>query len=93
MAAAFRARRAPAGKFLTLRKLQNQVQHQKRQRRKAAAKLEAALASKVSGRIQRTWFVRVGLADPSVPATTLEDFLTSFPESETKSISKTYIGT
>lgn len=75
-----------------IRSLQNQVQHLKRKRAEVKRKLDAAIGEKVSGRIQNVWYTRVALVDPSVPTRTLEQFCTSFPQVETQSISRTYIG-
>jgi len=77
---------------LNFRSLQNRAQHLKKKRAEAERELDKARSEKVSGRIQHIWCVRVGLIDPSIPATTLEQFCTNFPEVETKSIGSTYIG-
>ena len=63
----------------TARQLSQSVTYQKKRRTEAEKALQEAVASKTSGRIAHLWFVRVGLADPCVPATTLERFLSRFP--------------
>ena len=59
---------------------------------KSKKELKAANAEKVSGRIQNLWIVRVAMTDPSIPAATLEQFCTNFPQHETQSASPTQIG-
>jgi hypothetical protein len=67
----------------------------KRTRREIAQlkeKLERLQNSKVSGRIQSLWFIRVGLATPTIAATTLSQWCRDWPEEETKNIAPSYIG-
>ena len=66
-------------KLVTGKMLRNQRQHLKRQRDAAMEKVSRLMATKVSGRIQYLWFLRVGLANPSVPAMSLQQFCTDFP--------------
>ena len=63
-------------KRVSIRSLQNRVTHLKRKRRQDQAKLHTLEATKISGRIQNIWFVRVAMADPSVAVETLERFCT-----------------
>ena len=51
---------------LSIRRLQNREQHLKRSRAQIRAKLKATLGSKISGRTQHIWMIRVGMADPSL---------------------------
>ena len=48
---------------------------------------------KISGRIAHLWFVRVGLAEPTVLAQSLSNFCRDFPRRETNSISPSYVST
>ena len=45
---------------------------------KVKAELDNMLGAKVGGRLQRVWFLRTGLSDPSVPARTLSGFCRDF---------------
>ena len=54
--------------------------------------LQAATTSKIQGRIQNDWLVKVGLADPSVPARTLSQWCRDFPAQETQNIGHMKVG-
>jgi hypothetical protein len=55
-------------------------------------KLKLTIAEKMSGRIAHIWFCRVGLCDPGIPATTVEDICTDFGFVEASNISSAYVG-
>ena len=74
------------------KRLQNQRDYQIVCRKRAEAKLKAAVSEKIAGRIQHQWFMQAILANPNVPARTLEQWFENFPTSETRMISATYIG-
>ena len=58
----------------------------------AKKRLIAEAAAKVSGRIQSIWFLRAGLASPTLPMRTLSEFCKDFPREETCNISHVYVG-
>ncbi|CAK0806965.1 unnamed protein product, partial [Prorocentrum cordatum] len=72
--------------------LRQRVTWLQKSRARYIKRLKAGLAEQTSGRIHKLWIARVALTDPSIPATTLEQFCTDFPEKETQSIGKDRIG-
>ena len=74
------------------KRLQNQRDYQIVCRKRAEAKLKAAVSEKIAGRIQHQWFMQAILANPNVPARTLDQWFENFPTSETRMVSATYIG-
>ncbi|CAK0899812.1 unnamed protein product [Prorocentrum cordatum] len=77
-------KRLPAKRLSTLAR---SVKHQKRMRKVAETALRKERADKMGNRIQSIWYVRAAMADPTVPARTLESFFRDFPAQETKNIS------
>ena len=75
-----------------LKRLRVDVSRQKRKYEESQAALTEAIADKMGGRIQNIWFVRVGLARPTLPMRSLRDFCRDFPVVETANISYEYIG-
>ena len=66
--------------------------YQKRKREELRQQLLAELGPKLGHRIRNMWLIRAGLGSPNIPAQTLQEWLTSFPVTETQHISATYIG-
>ena len=87
------ARTSPGSEACTPDQLKKKLSYQKKRRTDAEHALESALGQKHAGRIAHLWFVRVGLADPGVPAISLERFCRDYPVEETQTISHTYVGT
>ena len=77
----------------TQRSWQLAVNHRRRKKVAAQSHLQTALAEKVSGRIAHIWIVLVGLADPAIPAATLEHVCREFGMVEKQEVSSSYIGT
>jgi hypothetical protein len=71
---------------------QKALDYQAKRRRLAEQRVQEVVSEKVSGRIAHIWFCRVGLADPAIPAATLEQVAQEFGATEEKQISHTYIG-
>lgn len=65
-------------KQLTREQLTKQLAYQKRRRLDVQSQVDE-MSGKIASKIQNIWFVRVGLADPYVPAQTLSRFCRDFP--------------
>ena len=76
--AAFRS----AASSSKIQRLENQVRYQKRRRAEAETELKRQLAPKQGLRIESLWWLRTGLADPSIPAQSLSSFAAEFPVQE-----------
>ena len=85
-----RVRRQLSSQML-IKLLRGRVKRLKRYRKKAEDDLIAERALRVSNRIEPLWFVRAGLADPSIPMQTLRDIFFDFPIHAEQAISHTYI--
>ena len=72
---------------LSFKRLQGQLQYQKRKREEAEQSLESALKPRQGLRITALWWIRVGLAEPSWPAGSLSSFVRDFPADERPDIS------
>ena len=61
---------ADTSNFTTREQLQKQLQYQKKRRKELEDRVESE-SSKLGGRIQKMWFLRVGISDPTFPAQVL----------------------
>ena len=73
--------------------LKQALYYQKRKRSALEEEIAQSSGKKEAGMIASLWYVRVGLADPSLPAQTLSSFCKDFPLQETKTISASYVST
>ena len=83
---------AAMSSYETVPGLKRRLRNAKRKIEESAAALDETLGNKVSGRIQHIWFVRVGLAKPTLSMRTLADFCRDYPAEETKHIGYVYVG-
>ena len=70
---------AAMSSYETVPGLKRHLRNAKRQIEESAAALDETMGNKVSGRIQHIWFVRVGLAKPTLSMRTLADFCRDYP--------------
>ena len=66
--------------------------YQKRCRSNAEDQLKSERAQRLENRVQTIWFVRAGLADPSLSLRTLSDLYFELPMQAARAISHQYIG-
>ena len=74
----------------TLTSLTNKARYQERKRSEASEALENALGPRLGLRTQAIWFIRTGLADATLPAQTLSNWVREFPIEADSRISISY---
>ena len=74
-----------------VRCLQVQRAYFKRKALKLEQQIREYRSEKMQGRLQTSWILRTGLADPTVPARTLQDWCREFGEEESSAISHSSI--
>ena len=73
---------------LKIRKVQRSLRSHRQQLERARELVDLEALQKVSGRIANLWYVRAGLATPSVASRTLAQWCRDYPARETKNISR-----
>ena len=73
-------------------KMQNALRYQKRRRKMVEAELDLERNPHRGKLVQSLWFVRIGMASPSIPARTLASILADIPQHESAGVSHWYIG-
>ena len=77
---------------LAVRQLENSLRYQKRRRKDIESQLDTERNPHRGRMVQALWFVRIGLANPSVPGRTLSSLLSSLPKDECSGVSHYYVG-
>ena len=72
--------------------LQSALRYQKRRRTTLESELISERNPARGGLVQLLWFVRIGMANPTVPGRTLQSLLSNIPEQECVGVSHCYIG-
>ena len=73
-------------------KMKRTLRSTKRKLDESNAALADALGNRVKARIRHIWFIRVGLARPTLPMRALSDFCRDYPADEVKHMSHVYVG-
>ena len=85
-----RKRQSLAFKQGLIRRLRGKLRHQTNERQKLETRFRRE--DRLGGRIAHLWFVRAGLAAPTLPVRTVADLCRDFPAEECKNISHYKVG-